>query len=152
MRKLLCLAFVLAACSKAETPAADTTAAVAPPAPAMLTAADVDGKWNGMSMGETSDSVTNRWTTETIDGTSGKLTLEGAKEAIPFTRMFDGDSMVVTSTAPYANPADPKAPKMNFRSVGRLKDGKLVGTVTNTLADKPDSVVNRGRWEATRAP
>ena len=44
MRKLLCLAIVLAACSKAETPAADTAAALAPPAPAMLTAAEVAGK------------------------------------------------------------------------------------------------------------
>jgi hypothetical protein len=49
MRKLIGLAFVLAACSKPETPATDTTATMTPPAPVMLTAADVSGKWSGMS-------------------------------------------------------------------------------------------------------
>ncbi|MEQ1692768.1 MAG: hypothetical protein ABMA00_15870 [Gemmatimonas sp.] len=154
MRKLLILAAALVACSKAETPATDTTA-MAPamaPAPAALTAADVAGTWNGMNMGETSDSVTARWTAVNVDDNSGTLTIEGSKEAIPFTRVFDADSMVATSTAAYANPADAKGPKMMFRSVGRLKDGKLVGTSANMLASKPDSVVLRGRWEATRAP
>ena len=102
-------------------------------------------------MGETSDSITNRWTTKSIDGTTGSLTLEGQKDAITFTRAFDADSMIVTS-APYANPADAKGPKLVFRSVGRLKDGKLVGTSANMLADKPDSVVSRGRFTATKTP
>lgn len=153
MRKFLILAATLVACSKAETPATDTTAMapVMAPAPAMLTAADVAGKWTGMTMGEMSDSVTARWTTQSSDGLAGKLTLEGSKVAIPFTVTYDADSMVATSNAPYASP-DPKVPKMNFRTVGRMKDGKLAGTVTNTLGSKPDSVVNRGRWEATKAP
>ena len=59
---------------------------------------------------------------------------------------------MTATSAPYANPADAKAPKITFRSVGRLKDGKLVGTSMNMLADKPDSVVSRGRWEATKMP
>ncbi len=154
MRTLAVLAVVaLVACSKGDTPAVDSTAMTAamPPAPAALTAADVDGSWNGISMGETSDSVTLRWTTKNVDATTGTLTIEGQKDPITFTRTFDADSMIATST-PYANPADAKGPKLVFRSVGRLKDGKLVGTSTNTLADKPDSVVSRGRFEATKAP
>jgi hypothetical protein len=39
---------------------------------------------------------------------------------------------------------------MNFRAVGRMKDGKLVGTVTNTLGSKPDSVVLRGAGSPRR--
>ncbi len=155
MRKTLLLAAVLVACSKAETPATDTTAvAAAPamaPAPAALTADQLAGKWNGMTMGETSDSVTARWMSETADGLSGKLTMEGSKVPCAYTAMFDADSMVATSTAPCTDP-DPKVPKMNFRAVGRMKDGKLVGTVTNTLGSKPDSVMFRGRWESTKAP
>ena len=153
MRKALMLAVLLAACSKAETPAADTTAMApaAAAAPAPLTAADVAGKWSGTSMAETTDSVTLRWTTENVDDMNGKLMIEGQKDAIAFTRTFDGDSMIASS-APYANPADAKAPKIVFRSIGRLKDGKLVGTSMNMLADKPDSVVSRGRWEATKMP
>lgn len=102
-------------------------------------------------MGETSDSVTNRWTTKSIDSATASVTFQGRPEAVTFTRTFDADSMIATS-APYANPADPKAPKLIFRSVARLKDGKLVGTSANMLADKPDSVVSRGRFTATKAP
>ena len=150
MRKLVFLAAALVACSKAETPAADSTTAMAP-APAALTAADVAGSWKGVNMGETSDSVTSRWTTVRMDDKSGTLTVDGQKDAISYTTVFDADSMVATS-APYANPADAKAPKLMFRSVARMKDGKLVGTSATMLADKPDSVVARGRFEATKAP
>ena len=154
MRILAILTVVaLVACSKGDTPAVDSTAMTSTmaAAPAPLTAADVDGSWNGVSMGETSDSVTLRWTTKNIDGTTGTLMIEGQKDAITFTRTFDADSMIASST-PYANPADAKGPKLLFRSVGRLKDGKLVGTSANMLADKPDSVVSRGRFVATKAP
>lgn len=154
MRKLLILAVALAACSKAETPATDSTA-MAPamaPAPSALTAADVAGSRNVAGMGETSDSITGRWTTVNVDDTSGVLTPEGSTQKIPFKRVFDADSMIVTSTAAYANPATANGPKLMFRSVGRLKDGKLVGTSATMLAANPDSVVQRGRWEATRAP
>ena len=58
MRKFLLLAVTVVACSKAETPPPDSTAAMAPaPAPAILTAADVAGTWNGVGMLETGDSV-----------------------------------------------------------------------------------------------
>lgn len=153
MRTLVLLAVALVACSKAETPAVDS-AAMTPamaPAPAALTAADVDGSWNGVTMGETSDSITSRWKTAKIDDNTSSLMVEGRKDAVKFTRVFDADSMISTSE-PYANPADAKAPKLMFRSVARMKDGKLVGTSINMLADKPDSVVSRGRFEATKAP
>ncbi|WP_309669925.1 hypothetical protein [Gemmatimonas sp.] len=123
MRILAILTVVaLVACSKGDTPAVDSTAMTSTmaAAPAPLTAADVDGSWNGVSMGETSDSVTLRWTTKNIDGTTGTLMIEGQKDAITFTRTFDADSMIASST-PYANPADAKGPKLLFRSVGRLK-------------------------------
>lgn len=155
MRTFAVLAVVaLVACSKGDAPAVDSAAmsSAMAEAPAPLTAADVEGSWNGESMGETSDSVTLRWTTKNnVDGTNATLTIEGQTEAISFTRTFDGDSMIAMST-PYTNPADPKGPKLLFRSVGRLKDGKLVGTSANMLADKPDSVVSRGRYIATKAP
>ena len=155
MRKILLLAAVLVACSKTEKPATDTAAvAAAPamaPAPAALTAAQLVGKWNGMTMGATSDSVTGRWMSESADGLSGKITAEGSKIPCPYTATYDADSTVATSTAPCTDP-NPKVPKMNFRAVGRMKDGKLVGTVTNTLGSKPDSVMFRGRWTSTKAP
>ncbi len=150
MRKLFILAVAFVACSKAETPPVDSVTAMAP-APAMLTAADVMGNWTGTTMAVGSDSVISRWATESVSDTTGKLTVEGSKTAINFSRTFDADSMIVTSE-PYADPANPKAPMVVFRSVGRLTDGKLAGTSATMLASKTDSVVSRSRWEATRTP
>lgn len=151
MRKLLLLAAVLLACSKQETPPPpDSTPAMAP-APAMLMPGDLAGNWNAVGMPENSDSVVNRFTFTSVTDSTGKLTAEDNKTVVLYTQKFDADSVVATSS-PYINPATPKGPKVTFRSVGRLKEGKLVGTSVVMLASKPDSVVSRGRWEATRAP
>ena len=153
MRKVLLLAVAVVACSKAETPAADTAAAAAPPppaAPAALTAADVRGTWNGTGKREGSDSATTFTVTNTTDST-GKVVFSTGDSATTKTK-FDGDSMIVTS-GPYKDPNAPKnAPLVTFRSIGRLKDGKLVGVAAISPAAKPDTVVARVNWEATRAP
>lgn len=153
MRKLLITAVLLASCAKAETPAVDTTAAVAPPpaAPAMLTAAEVGGTWNGQSKAEGKDSVVAKWTTVRSTDSTGKFIYEGSKDSVAFKTTYDADSMIATSVA-YSSPRTPKGPKVTFRSIGRLKDGKLSGTSVTLLASKPDSVVARGTWEATKAP
>ena len=159
MRKIMLFAVVLVGCAKSETPATDSAAAATaaaatpapPPAPAKLTAADVNGTWNGMTKAEGSDSVLSRWTSVSATDSTGKLLLQGAKDSIPFKTTYDADSMINTSAA-YTNPGTPKGPKVTFRAVGRLKDGKLAGTVVTRLASKPDSVVARSKWEATKAP
>jgi hypothetical protein len=148
MRTLILLAVVLGACAPKEAATPDSVATVAP-APVALTADMVSGTWNGVSMAEGSDSVTFRWTTTQVSDSEGLLKFEGTSDAVPFTRTFDADSMIATS-GPYTPPGAAGGPKLTFRSVGRLVDGKLVGTSVNMLADKPDSVVARGRWEATR--
>ena len=101
-------------------------------------------------MAEGSDSVTSRFTTIRDTDTTGKLVIENSPDTIPYTVVYQGDSMIATSK-PYKSPSSP-ATQVVFRSVGRLKDGKLVGTSTTMLASKPDSVLSRGRWEATRKP
>jgi len=93
----------------------------------------------------------SRWTSVHVTDSTGKLVLQGAKDSIPYKATYDADSMIAVSS-PYTNPASPKGPKVTFRSVGRLKDGKLSGTVVTMLAAKPDSVVSRAKWEATKAP
>jgi hypothetical protein len=153
MRKAIILLVAAVACAKTETPATDTAAtAMAPAAPAALTAADLTGTWTGMSMAEGSDSVTNRWTVVRTTDSTSKIIMEGSADSIAMTIRYDADSMVATS-APFTDPNLPKgAPQVTFRSVGRMKDGKLVGTSMAMLASKPDSVVTRSRWEATRTP
>lgn len=148
MKKAMLLAAFLVACSKAETPQADSPAVAAGPAP--LTAADVAGTWNGTTMAEASDSVVNRWTV-TGDGTNGKWVSEALKDTVATTTTYDADSMIVTSAA-YKEPTVKGNPMVTFRSVGRLTGGKLVGTAAIMPVSKPDSVIARFRWEATKAP
>ena len=153
MRKVLLLAAVLCACAPKDASDADSTAdsaagAVAAPAP--LTAADVAGTWTGETKMEGSDSVVNHWTSMRVSDTEGKLVSENSADTISYTVVYDADSMIATSK-PFTAKDNPKTPVM-FKSVGRLKDGKLVGTTTTMIAAKPDSVVSRARWEATRKP
>ena len=153
MRKMFFVALAVVACSKSETPASDTAAgeAAPPAAPAALTAADLRGTWNGTSKREGTDSVVNFTVVSTSDST-GKIVFAGSKDSVNTTSTFDGDSTIVTS-APYTDPTAPKgAPQVVFRSVGRLKDGKLVGTAAVMPATRPDTVIQRATWEATRAP
>jgi hypothetical protein len=153
MRKLLLAAVLLTACSKAKTPAVDTTTPAPPPpaAPAKLTAADVMGTWHGESKADGKDSVVAKWTTVSTSDSTGKFTYEGSKASIAMSTKFDADSMISTSAA-YTSPRMPKGPKVTFRSVGWLKAGKLSGKSATLLASKPDSVLGRGTWEATKAP
>lgn len=140
------------ACARKDAPPADTTAAApaAAPASAALTADQIQGAWNGTSMGESSDSVTSRWTSKSVADGATELTLEGATTPMKFSTTFDGDSLHSISEPTSAlGPAN--GPKIVVHSIGRLVDGKLKGTTWQTLADKPDSVIARGRWEATRA-
>lgn len=149
MRKALLLALALVACSTNDASKTDSAAGgVAAPAP--LTAADVAGTWSGTTTAEGSDSIVNRWTSIRESDGAGKLVSDNAPDTISYTVVYDADSMIATSK-PFVSRADPKT-QVVFRSVGRLKDGKLVGTSMTTLAAKPDSVVSRGRWEATRKP
>ena len=149
MRNAFLLALAVVACSTKDAPVTDSAAGTAAPAtPAQLTAADITGSWTGMTMPQGSDSVTNRWTTIHDTDSTGRIISENSPDTIMYSVVFDADSMIATSK-PYTMTASPKAPVV-FRSVGRLKDGKLVGTNTITLAAKPDSVVARSHWEATK--
>ena len=150
MRKVLLIAVAVVACSKAETPATDTAAPAPPPAPAALSAADVSGTWKGTSKREGSDSIL----TLTIinSDSAGKVVFPNVKDTVTTLMRFDGDSVIVMSSA-YREPGSPKnAPQVTFRSVGRIKDGKLVGVAAISPAAKPDTVVTRVTWEATKAP
>ena len=71
-------------------------------------------------------------------------------DTIAYQTTFSGDSLIATSE-PYTTPDRADTP-VTFRSVGRLDNGTLRGTVEIRLASNPDSVIERNRWEATRAP
>lgn len=153
MRKTILLAAILVACSKAETPPADTAApAMAPAAPAPLTAADVAGTWNGTTKVAGTDSVISKWVVKSTSDSTGTLTYEGTKVTVPFKTVLMADSMVATSAAFSPPTAKKGAPKVMFVSTGRIKDGQLAGTANIVLASKPDSVLARHTFSATKAP
>ena len=152
MRKVFLLAVIVAACAKKE-PAPDTTTPAPPPPPPpppALTAADIAGTWNGTSKRE-GDTTTTTFTVKSTSDTTATVTFGKPKMTVAMSTKVDADSMISTSK-PYKDPTLPKTPNVMFRAVGRMKDGKLVGTTTIMLASKPDSVVGRANWEATKAP
>ena len=151
MRKVFLLALLVAACAKKE-PAPDTTTPAPPPPPPpppALTAADVAGTWNGTAK---RDTTTTAFTFKSTSDSTGTITFSKTKVTVEFKTKLDADSVVSTSK-PYSDPTLPKGtPKVTFRAVGRLKDGKMSGTSAIMLASKPDSVLGQSTWEATKAP
>ena len=60
---------------------------------------------------------------------------------------------MVATSAPFLPPSAKKgSPKVQFVSIGRIKDGQLAGTANIVLASKPDSVVARHTFSGTKAP
>ena len=156
MRKIFLLigAASFGACAKNEAGTPDSSAAApAAIAPAVLTAADLVGTWTGQSMAQGSDSVIARWTCiQPATGNESKCVDAAApKDTAVYTYTITGDSVMFTS-APYTPPAPPKSPQVVDHVVGRKAGDKWMGTAVTTLASKPDSVVMRTRWEATKSP
>jgi len=156
--RLLIAAVSLVACAKNEAAKTDTAApaaAAAAPAPTVVTAADINGKTvNGQAMAEKSDSVLFKFTctTPATGNVSMCVNLSAPKDTTAYTFTLSGADSVMWTSAAYAPPAPPKSPKVIDHVVGRLSGGKWTGTTVTVLASKPDSVVARGRWEATNAP
>jgi hypothetical protein len=152
-RATVVCALLVAACGGGADTAAGDSAAMAPPPPAALTAADIAGSWDGRTMPVGSDSVLSSWVAMSTSDSTGVTVTAGTTDTVPHTVMFSGDSMVVMS-APHRDAAPPSGTgqMVVFRAVGRMQDGRLTGTTAIMLAEKPDSVVFSGRWDATRRP
>jgi hypothetical protein len=154
MRKIV-LAVVILACTKVDTAKTDGTAAAggAPSAQsAHLAAADIAGTWAGTTKLEGTDSIVQRWTFTSTGDSAGRFLVQGSPDTIPVKVTFDADSFVAVSP-PFDDPTAQRGTRqVVFRAIGWLTDGKLSGKSTATSASKPDSVVARTRWEATKAP
>jgi hypothetical protein len=157
MRKggLLIVAVSLVACAKTETPKADSAApaaAAAPAAPAALTAADLVGTVSGKIMAPPNDSVVSTFVCTTASGSNVSKCVNSAapKDTTDYTYTLSGADSVTWVSAAYAPPAPPKAPKQIDHVVGRLSGNKWAGTVVSVLASKPDSVLAKVKWEATK--
>ena len=157
MRKgrLFIAAVSLVACAKSESAKTDSAAApaaAAPAAPAAVTAADMAGTVNGKVMAQNSDSVITTFTcTAAATGNVTRCVNAAApKDTTKYTYTLSGADSVTFVSDPYTPPAPPKSPKVVDHVVGHLAGNKWTGTTVTVLASKPDSVVNRTRWEATK--
>lgn len=156
MRKaaLVVAAVSVVACAKTESAKTDSAAAMAaaPAAPAAVTAADMAGTVSGRALAQNSDSVLFQFTcvTAPTGNVSRCVNAAAPKDTTDYTYTLSGADSVMWTSAAYTPPAPPKSPKLIDHVVGRLSGGKWTGTTVTVLASKPDSVVLRSRWEATK--
>lgn len=143
------------ACAKNETPNADSAApaaAAAPAAPAALTEADLVGTVNGKIMAPPNDSVVSTFVCTTAAGSNVSRCVNSAapKDTVDYTYTLSGADSVMWVSAAHTPPTPPKAPKQIDHVVGRLSGNTWTGTVTSMLASKPDSVLAKVKFEATK--
>jgi hypothetical protein len=151
--RLLIAAVVLVACSKSESGKPDSAAAAAaatPPAPAAVTAADMAAPVNGKVMPTNSDSVLATFTCSAGSAPNTSVCVTSAKDTVTYTYTLSGADSVVFESAPFTPKAPPKSPKVINHVVGHLAGNQWTGTAAQALASKPDSVIQRSRWTATK--
>jgi hypothetical protein len=126
------------------------TAPSAPAASATLSLADVAGKWKMRSTDEGGGNPVEVEMVATAD-TSG-WTLNGPKrKPIPIRVVAVAGDSIVTESGPYESFIR-KGMKVTTRTVTRLQNGKLVGTIDARYATKSGDSVAHRLTEGTRVP
>ncbi len=154
----LCCAAVLVGCTKSEDRAAADraamdTAAAAPETPAASTTislADVAGKWKVRSTDEDGGNVVETGLVATAD-TSGWTLTGPNRKPIPVRVVAVAGDSIVTEAGPFESFIR-KGVQVTTRTVSRLQDGKLVGTIEARFATKSGDSVAHRRMEGARAP
>ena len=150
---MLCSAAALVGCADTKDRASDekTAEAVpAPEAPAPISLADLAGKWKVRTTDETGGNVVETELNATAD-TSGWTMTAPKRKPVPMRVVAVGGDSLVLEAGPYESFIR-KGVQVTTRTVNRLKDGKLVGTVeAHYKTSKGDSVAYRPS-EGSRAP
>ncbi len=148
--RILVLALLAGACTRAdETPAADTAAPVAA-TPASVSLSDIAGTWDATATPEGTDSAVVRYQMKASADPAAWTILLPNRPEMSVQVTTDADSIMV-SNGPYESVLR-KGVMVTTESVMRLVDGRLLGTtIARYNRASPDSVV-RLRIEATRAP
>jgi hypothetical protein len=153
-----CCAAILAGCNKSEDRAADertamdtaTAAPETPAAPATISLADVAGKWKVRSTDEAGGNVVETELVATADTSGWTMTFPNRKPVPVRVVAVAGDS-IVTEAGPFESFIR-KGVQVTTRTVNRLQDGKLVGTIEARYATKAGDSVALRPSEGTRAP
>jgi len=122
----------------------------APATPATISLADLAGKWKMRSTDESGGNVVEVELVATADTSGWTLTGPNGKPIPVRVVAVAGDS-VVTEAGPYESFIR-KGVQVTTRTVNRLQDGKLVGTIEARYATKGGDSVARRPTEGTRAP
>ena len=153
----LCVVVVMG-CTKSEHRAADgraaTDTAAAPPATpaasATISLADVAGKWKVRTTDEAGGKAVETELVATAD-TSGWTMTGPNRKPIPVRVIAVAGDSIVTEAGPYESFIR-NGVQVTTRSVSRLQDGKLVGTIEARYALKGGDSVAQRRSEGTRVP
>jgi hypothetical protein len=139
---LFCSTILFVACTKAETPPADTSAAVepAPAPPAPISLAAVAGTYDVVGKNEAGDSSLVTYVlTATADTTGWTLAFPNRKP-IPIRIVSVAGDSIVMESGPYES-AIKKGVMVTTNTVTRFENGKLVSrTVAHYNVKTPDSV------------
>lgn len=142
--------FVLAACAEQEPAeemeSAEMPAAEAPETPA-LSLADFEGTWNATAYMESGDTVPYTLTA-TADADGWMVELPD-RDPMPLRIVaLEGDSLVA-EMGPYESLLR-EGVMVTVRTVNRLEDGAMVGTMEARYEGADSAAVVAGRVEATR--
>ncbi|MGH7630956.1 MAG: hypothetical protein ACREOF_16540 [Gemmatimonadales bacterium] len=160
MRYLLCAAFALAACGRADTAredqadtgVIDTTAAAAPapaPAPGAALATRLQGTWNaaGKDSGSTrTQKFTITWTQAPDGGLTGKIAFRPG-ETYNVKVVSSSDSRLVYESDPHQSPT--LKAEVVTRTEARLSGDSLIGDYEARAATTGKTL--RGRFTAKKA-
>ncbi len=147
-----CCTALLFACARTGDQAADTAGAI-PAAevaqPAVLTAADVAGRWNMRAVPETGDTTATTFVLTATGTEAGWTQTFPNRKPIAMRVTIGGDS-IITEAGPFES-VRRKGVQVRTNSVMRLQDGNLVGnSVAHYVTKAADSVL-RLRLTGTRA-
>ncbi|MGI9075855.1 MAG: hypothetical protein ACR2G6_00825 [Gemmatimonadaceae bacterium] len=150
-----CMAAILACAKSDDEVVSDTAAGMTtmpqPEAPAMISLADVAGKWQMRATPESGkDTSTTIYVLNATANTSDWSITFPNRPPVPMQVTTDGDS-IMADAGPYQS-VRRKGVQVTTHSVLRLQNGNLAGTtVARYTTSGPDSVLNL-RAEGTRAP
>ena len=151
---VFCCTAMLLGCGRpadrtAEDQAAMDTAAPATPATsAIISLADVAGKWKLTSTDEAGGNPVEVEMVATADTSGWTLTVPNRKP-IPIRVVAVAGDSIVTESGPYESFIR-KGVQVRTRSVSRLQGDKLVGTLEARYATKSGDSVSQRRTEGTR--
>ncbi len=149
-----CCTAVLVSCGRPSERAADEQAPMedrAPaeqPASATISLADVAGRWKLLSTDEGGGTPVETEMVATAD-TSGWTMIAPNRKPIPVRVIAVAGDSIVTEAGPFESFIR-KGLQVRTRTVSRLRDGKLVGTMEARYATKGGDSVSQRKSEGTR--